>query len=281
MRDLVEGCLYGGVPYLRLGHGSPLLMATGLTAEHTNPSGFERRMMYRMMAPVAGHFTVYGANRRPGLAPGVTMSDLAGHYAEAIEHDIGEPVFLLGVSTGGSVSLQLAIDRPSLVRRLVLQASACRLAPRGRHAQAELARLTNEGDHRRAWAQMAAVGAPRALRYPASALAWLAGPSMSAEDPSDMLIVIAAEDEFDAGPHLGRVAAPTLVVGGEADPFYSADLFRRTAAGVQDGRAVVFPNKGHGYASVSRTASNIVLGFLLAGSTADSAQPPKPTSAPS
>lgn len=268
MRDLVEGCLNGDVPYLRMGHGPPLLMATGLTAEHTNPSGFERRMTLRMMAPFAEYFTVYGANRKPGLVQGATMSDIAGHYAEAIEHDIGEPVFLLGVSTGGSVSLQLAIDRPHLVRRLALQASACRLSPHGRHIQAELARLTKEGDHRRAWAQLAEAAAPRTLRYPARALAWLAGPSMSAGDPSDMLITIAAEDQFDAEPHLERVSAPTLVVGGGADRFYSTDLIRRTAAGVQDGRAVIFPSKGHGYASASRTASNIVLGFLLAGSTA-------------
>jgi pimeloyl-ACP methyl ester carboxylesterase len=280
VRDLVEGRLYGDMPYVRVGHGPPLLMAAGLTAAHTNPSGFERRMTYRMMTPFAGHFTVYGANRRPGLAPGATMSDIAGHYAEAIEHDIGEPVFLVGASTGGSVSLQVAIDHPHLVRRLVLRASACRLAPRGRHAQAELARLTKEGDHRRAWAQLAAMGAPRALRSPARALAWLAGPSMSAEDPSDMLVTIAAEDEFDAEPHLGRVTAPTLVVGGEADPFYSPDLFHRTAAGVQDGRAVVLPRKGHAYASSSSTASQIVLGFLLAGCTADGTRPTSPGSSP-
>ena len=238
-------------------------------------------MTYRMMTPFAGHFTVYGANRKPGLAPGATMSDIAGHHAEAIEHDIGEPVFLLGVSTGGSVSLQLAIDRPDLVRRLVVRASACRLSPRGRHIQAELARFTKAGDHRRAWAPLAEAAAPRAFRYPARALAWTAGPSMSAEDPSDMLITIAAEDQFDAESELDRVTAPTLVIGGEADPFYSTDLFRRTATGVQDGRAVIFPNKGHAYASASRTASNIILGFLLAGSTADSTQPTGPGSAPS
>jgi pimeloyl-ACP methyl ester carboxylesterase len=242
-------------------------MATGLTAEHTNPSGFERRMMYRMMSPFAEHFTVYGANRKPGLAPGVTMSDIAGHKAETIEHDIGEPVFLLGLSTGGSVSLQLAIDRPHLVRRLVLLVSACRLSPHGRHIRAELARLTKEGNHRRAWSQLAEAAAPRAFRYPARALAWIAAPTMSAQDPSDMLVTIAAEDQFDADPDLNRVSAPTLVVGGGADPFYSTDLLHRTAAAVQDGRAVIFPNKGHGYASASRTAANIILGFLLAGST--------------
>lgn len=198
------------------------------------------------------------------------MSDIAGHYAEAIEHDIGEPVFLLGVSTGGSVSLQLAIDRPQLVRRLVVRASACRLSPHGRQVQAELARLTKEGDHRRAWMPLAEAAAPRALRYPARAFAWTAGPSMSAEDPSDMLVTIAAEDQFDAEPDLDRVTAPTLVVGGGADRFYSTDLFRRTAAGVQDGRAVIFPDKGHTSAATSRTGSNIILGFLLAGSTSGS-----------
>jgi pimeloyl-ACP methyl ester carboxylesterase len=278
VRDLIEGCLYGDVPYLRTGQGPPLLIATGLTAEHANPSGFERRMTHRMMAPFAEHFTVYVANRKPGLAPGATMSDIAGHYAEAIEHDIGEPVLLVGVSTGGSVSLQLAIDRPHLVRRLVVRASACRLSPHGRHIQAELARLTKQGDHRRAWVPLAEAVAPRALRYPARALAWSAGASMSAEDPSDMLITIAAEDQFDAEPHLDRVTAPTLVVGGEADPFYSSDLFRRTAAGVQDGRAVIFPGKGHMYTSVSRTASNIILGFLLSDYTSAGAPPAGPTS---
>ena len=270
MSDLIEGHLYGDLPYVRMGQGPPLLIANGLTAEHTNPSGFERRMAYSMMAPFANHFTVYMANRKPGLASGVTMSDIAGHYADAIEHDIGEPVFLLGVSTGGSVSLQLSIDRPHLVRRLVLRASACRLSPEGRHIQDELARLTKEGDHRRAWALVAEAAAPRALRYAARALAWTAGPSMSAEDPSDMLLTIAAEDQFNAEPDLGRVAAPTLVVGGGADRFYSTDLFRRTAAGVPDGRAVVFPHKGHTYAAASRTASSISLGFLLADSATGS-----------
>jgi pimeloyl-ACP methyl ester carboxylesterase len=48
------------------------------------------------------------------------MSDIAGHLASAIEHDLGQPVFLQGTSTGGSVALQLAVDRPDLVRRLVV-----------------------------------------------------------------------------------------------------------------------------------------------------------------
>ena len=56
------------------------------------------------------------------------------------------------------------------------------------------------------------------------------------------------------------------VLGGGADPFYTEDLFRGTAAGVPDGRAVVFPGKGHLFAAGSRTSGAVSLGFLLAGS---------------
>jgi pimeloyl-ACP methyl ester carboxylesterase len=259
-----EGQLSPGLPYLRLGHGPPLVLASGLTARHANPTGVMRRGMLSAAAPFAQDFTVYLVNRKAGLAPGATMSDIAGHYATAIEHDIGEPVMLHGTSTGGSVALQLALDHPHLVRRLVLASAACRLGPQGRYVQAELARLVQAGRLRQAYVPSAEVAAPRALRYPARAAAWLFGPLMLARDPSDMLITIAAEDAFDAEPSLGKVTAPTLVLGGSADPFYTEDLFRRTAAGVPYGRCVIFRGKGHLYAAVSAASARTSLGFLLA-----------------
>ncbi|RYU09936.1 alpha/beta fold hydrolase [Nocardioides iriomotensis] len=116
MQQVTEGSLSTGVPYLRLGHGPPLLVAAGLTTEHANPTGVWRRLSLSWAAPYAEHFTVYLVNRRPGLAPGTSMSEIADDYARAIEDDIGEPVYLHGTSSGGSVSLQLAVDRPELVR---------------------------------------------------------------------------------------------------------------------------------------------------------------------
>jgi pimeloyl-ACP methyl ester carboxylesterase len=260
-----EGTFSSGLPYLRLGQGPPLVMASPLSPEHANPTGLWRRMSVSAAAPFAEHYTVFLANRRPGLAPGATMADIAGDYAEAIEKDIGEPVLLHGTSTGGTVALQLAIDHPQVVKRLVLASAACRLSPRGRHAQAELARLTREGNARRAWAVMMGTLAPSPVRYPARGLGWLIGGSFAVDDPSDMLITIAAENSFDAEPDLHRVQAPTLVLGGTADPSYSEDLFRRTAAGIPDGRAAIFRGKGHLYAANSRNASSISLGFLIAG----------------
>jgi pimeloyl-ACP methyl ester carboxylesterase len=261
---VTEGRLSAGLPYLRLGQGPPLVMALGGAAEHATPAGFLRRMSLSTATEFAGHFTVYVTSRKPGLAPGCTMADIAADYAKAIKDDIGEPVAFHGTSAGGSVALQLAIGYPHLVRRLVLAAAACRLSPSGRQLLAEVARLIKAGDPRQASAQVAGALAPRPLRYPAGALAWLAGP-LAASNPADMLITNAAAVAFDAEPELHRVRAPTLVIGGSTDPYYSEDLFRLTAAGIPDGRAVIFPRKGHLYASASKAAANIALGFLLGG----------------
>jgi pimeloyl-ACP methyl ester carboxylesterase len=264
MRAVTEGRLSARLPYLRLGQGPPLVMALGGAGEHANPAGFMRRMSLFTAAPFARHFTVYVTSRKPGLALGCTMADIAADFATAIENEIREPVAFYGISAGGSVALQLAIGYPRLVRRLVLAAAACRLAPADRQMLAEVARLVREGDSRRASALVARALAPRPLRYPTAALAWLANP-LAVGNPDDMLITNAAAVAFDAEPELHRVRAPTLVMGGSTDPYYSEDLFRRTGAGIPGGRAVIFPGKGHLYASSSPSAANIGLGFLLAG----------------
>ncbi|MCX4824128.1 alpha/beta hydrolase [Streptomyces sp. NBC_01142] len=45
------------------------------------------------------------------------------------------PLNVLGLSTGGSLALQLASDSPELVDRLVLGGTACALGPVGKRAQ--------------------------------------------------------------------------------------------------------------------------------------------------
>jgi pimeloyl-ACP methyl ester carboxylesterase len=259
----VAGAFATGVPYLRVGHGPPLLMASGLTSEHKNPTGRWRAMAEKYMAPFAQHFTVYLANRRPGLAQGTTMADMAADYAAALEDDIAQPAFVHGTSTGGSLALQLAVDHPHLVRRLVVSAAACRLGDEGRRLQAEMLRLTEAGDHRGVGALLVGSLAPASLRYPARGIGWLAGGLFATDDPSDTIAVLRAEDVFDVETKLHTVIAPTLVLGGSSDGFYSEDLFRRTAAGMPEARAVIFPGKSHMSVAGSAMPAGVALGFLL------------------
>ena len=264
MSKVTAGVLGEGIPYLAVGDGPPLVMVQGLTPTHDVPTGMDRRMTLSMAAPLSGEFRVYLVNRKKGLRPGESMSDIAGHLAAAIETDLGEPVFLTGTSTGGSVALQLSVDRPDLVRVLVVVSSAYGLGPGGRRIQQELARLTRAGDPAAGWAQMMSAMMPAALRGPLRPLAWAMGRSMSPKDPGDLLVTLDAEDVFDVGDHLHRITAPTLVIGGAKDVFYPRELFEQTAARVQDGRAHIYPDWGHGRTSTSSTTANLSLGFFLA-----------------
>jgi pimeloyl-ACP methyl ester carboxylesterase len=258
-----EGTFSNGVPYLRTGRGPVLLVAAGLTPEHASPKGLARRASLTWAEPFAHHFTVYLVNRRPGLPAGTSMADLAADYAAVIEDDLGEPVLLHGTSTGGSVALQLAVDRPTLVRRLVLAAAACRLSPQGRSVMAEVARLTEAGDVRAATAAIIAAGTPPRLRVLARPAGWVLG-QLAAKDQRDMLVVIAAEDDFDVEARLDRVTAPTLVLGGSADGFYTRDLFERTATGIPRGRAVVWEGRSHVGVAGGKVPAAVALGYLLA-----------------
>jgi len=264
MARVWSGMLHDEIPCLAIGEGPPLVMAMALGATHEMPTGFERRMLVRAALPLSAHFRVYVVNRKPGLQPGASMSDIAGSLVRAIETELGEPVLLTGTSTGGSLALQLAVDRPELVRSLVVVAAAYRLGPRGRELQRDLAELTRAGDPARGWAQLMTAGLPAPLQRSARPLVRRLAGSMATDDPSDLLVTLDAEDAFDVGAQLDRIVAPTLVIGGTKDVFYPPQLFEQTAAGVQDGRAHLYPGWGHLRSSTSSVTTDITLGFFLA-----------------
>ena len=129
--ELTEGSL-AGQPTLSWGAGPPVVALPGLSARNANPRGMERTTQTDGLQAVAERFTVHLLQRRPGLPAGTTMSDLAADVADAIAELGGGPVPVVGISTGGSLALQLAVDHPGVVSRLVVGCGAMRLSDPGR-----------------------------------------------------------------------------------------------------------------------------------------------------
>ena len=121
-----EGGLLGGLPYLAVGGGPPLVFLGGSAPEHRNPRpGVEQAMTLRMIRPLAaGGFEVFFVSRWPGMDPATTFADVAERHAAAIEERFGGPVPVVGHSTGGSLLLQLLADRPEVVSRAVVASAA-------------------------------------------------------------------------------------------------------------------------------------------------------------
>ena len=252
------GYFRSGLPYNRFGLGlRPLVIFQGLMFENKPQSG----MVNRMYSFLGHDYTVYSVLRRPGMPQGYTLCDMANDYATMIREEFGGPVDILGVSTGGSLVQQFAADHPDLVHRLVIHSSAYRLSEKARALQLEVGRLATQRRWRAAWATL--------LRFTLQP-AWLAGPLSgfvalilsldTPQDPSDLIITIAAEDQFDFKARLAEITAPTLVIAGERDPFYTPELFRQTAAGIPDARLILCPGMGH--PATGKQFARDVLAFL-------------------
>ena len=214
-----------------------------------------------------GGFAVYVVNRRPGLAVGTSMADLAADHARALEAEFGRPLDILGISTGGSIALQLAADHPELVSRLLIAAAAYRLGPIGREVQRRTADFASRGQHRRAFQASAPILAESHLgQWLLGGLLWLAAPLAVGRswDPSNMVDTIEAEDAFDLRDRLGEISAPTLVIGGERDRAYSRELFQEIAERIPNGRLILYEGRGHGGTISDRRLARDVIVFLKA-----------------
>jgi pimeloyl-ACP methyl ester carboxylesterase len=240
--SIARGTL-GPLPYAALGDGPPLAVLAGLSPT----TGFEGDTMVRA---TAGPFTaparrLFVFNRRPGLPRGMTMAELAAEHADALRAIGGGPVDVIGTSTGGSIAQQLAADHPDAVRRLVLVSTACRLGPLGRDLQRRAAARIRAGADGQALALMAAsIVPPRRGQLAAGVAARLLGRRLVRGDLSDMATTIEAEDGFDLA-RCPPVPAPTLILAGRDDRFYSPELFAETAALIPGADLRVFPGRGH------------------------------------
>ncbi|HSP75854.1 MAG TPA: alpha/beta hydrolase [Cryobacterium sp.] len=239
------GTLLGGMPYLRFGTGSPLVAIPGLTQNYEPTVGFERRIVAEMLKPLAATHRVLRLTPRPGLDPNASMADIARDYADALRLEFPGPVDVMGTSTGGSIALQLAADHPDVVQRLIVLSAACSLGPNGKKVQRRVAEEVLAGRPRQASREMfSAIGDKPRSRL-AAGMGWLLGRSMFGKASPDLITTIRAEDAFDLRDRLGEIEAPTLVIGGDQDGFYTPELFRETAVRIPNGRLILYPGKGH------------------------------------
>ncbi len=248
-----------------LGSGPPLLLVPGLagTSDFFAPQ----------LKALARHFTLVlhdhrGCGRSSPSRIDYSVEQMAGDVLALLDRLGLERAHLLGHSTGGAIGQTLAIDRPERLDRLVLCATWT-AADGWFKLLFQNRREILEGMGPGAYARISALflNAPFWVRlHPEIAAVSEEEARRRIRDPEILIRRIKAVLAFDRRADLGRIRAPTLVMGARDDmvtPAYFSEELGRAIPGAE---TVILPDGGH-FFPVAREAGfrRHVLRFLGAG----------------
>jgi pimeloyl-ACP methyl ester carboxylesterase len=250
--------LNDGLSVLTTGAGPPLVFLPGLGMGADLSLDVPRAMARSAGAVALGtRRTVHLICRPPGMPSGTTMAQLASWHATALRERFGEPVDVAGASGGGATALQLALDHPETVRRLVISVAASRVSDRGRRDVLRMATLEREGKSA-AWLGSGLV-AHGLVRVVIAGVYRLSRGKPRA--PGEFALIEAMQD-WDVTGRLGEITAPVLVAGGTRDVLIPPELAEATVRGIPGAQLVLLRGRGHQTALLDPRANRAVAAFL-------------------
>jgi len=196
-----------------------------------------------------GTHAVYMLSRPRGLAGATSTAGMADAYAPVLRELAAaegvDAVDCLGLSLGGFVVQHLAADHADVVDRAVLGLAGTKLSAAGRDRLARWREHAEAGRWRPIYLDAYDVVVrglqARALQAVAVAYDLVAAPSA----PADFLASVDASVAHDGAGTLETIDAPTLVLGGTADPFFDEADFRDAAERIPDSTLAVLHGLGH------------------------------------
>ena len=239
----------------------PVLFLTGI--------GLTATVALRWVAALEAHFRVIAAPPGPpgddaiGGARGMTT------VADAVAVLDGAGVkqaHVIGLSFGGVIAQEIAIRHPRRVRSLVLASSSAgggRYVPPEAAVRRFLRGLDGLPIEEGVWAAVpylyaAATRGDHAPLIGEDIARFLA----RTLDPRSYSRQYAVARAHDAGPRLGQITAPTLVMHGEQDRILPIDNGRLLADGIAAARFMALPGGAHGFPTDLPDTSGELVSFL-------------------
>ncbi len=210
---------------------------------------------FRVVAPDLPGF---GWSSWPGGK--VSIPRFAQLIAQFMEGVGAHPAHVVGISLGGTVALQLALDFPEMVRSLVLVNTFARLRPRTLNEWAYLLKRTLVARIMGVEKQADLVVQRIFPRPDQEALRRTLREQILRANPKVYRATMSALFRFNALPRLGEIRVPTLVVTGDQDTTVPPALQEaQLVRGIPHARHVIIPGGGHAVIADSPDAFNRVL----------------------
>lgn len=205
--------------YIRFGSGKrTLIMIQGLNTRGIKGAALSLAYMYRIFAK---EYTVYLFDRRPVVYDGITVRDMAADIASAMDALGLRNADVFGTSQGGMIAQYLAIDRPDLVRRLVLAVTLSRNNDTVKQVVGDWIEMAERGDMKRFVLDMAEKMYSETYVKKYRPLMPLLTILQKPKDVKRFVILAKSCLSCDTYDILDKIKCPTLVIGGKQDKVVS------------------------------------------------------------
>lgn len=182
--------------------------------------------MYRMFAKT---YTVYLFDRPKKIKEDVTVRELARAVAMAMDALHLSDADILGVSQGGMIAQNLALDRPDLVHKLVLAVTLSKNNETVCNVLNQWIRWTEQGENRLLIKDMAYKMYSDAYIKRYQLLFPLLNILQKPEDPVRFMTLAKACLTCDTYERLPQINCPVLVIGGGKDQIVTGEASREIA----------------------------------------------------
>ena len=232
--------------YIRFGSGErTLVMLPGVGDGLKTVKGMALpfALLYRGLTK---DFTVYVFSRGRQLPPHMSTREMAADLSEAMDALGLQGAAVVGVSQGGMIAQWLAIDHPDKVGKLVLTVTLRRPNDTVRDVIARWTAMAERGDYRGIMLDTAERSYSE-KRLKLARLEYRLLGSIGKPKSFDRFLTQAESCvTHDAYAELGRIACPTLVIGGTDDRIVTGAASREIAAQIPGAALYLYEGLGHG-----------------------------------
>ena len=253
----------GGMDCIRFGSGArTLIMIPGVGDGLKTVKGMALpfALLYRELAK---DFTVWVFSRREELPAHMTTREMAADLALAMDQLGIEKASVNGVSQGGMIAQWLVLDHPEKVEKLVLTVTLSRPNDTAREAIGVWTEMAKRGDYRGIMLDTAERSySPKKLK--AARLEYGLLGNFGKPKSFDRFLTQAESClTHDAYDELGRIACPTLVIGGTEDKIVTGQASVEIAERIPGCRLHMYEGLSHGLYEEAKDYLTIVKEFCL------------------
>ncbi len=234
--------------YRDQGEGQPVMLLHGHTLDHRVFEGLASKIEAGGMRVIRPDLRGHGRSTRP--PQGYHWSDHCGDVEEVLDAAGVDRAAIVGFSLGGGIALEMAVERPDRVGKLVLMSPVmpdrpfdpefmANLKAVATVARTEGIRAAMEGPWMKSPLFAASLAKPGVLEALSEIVKDFPGAEYLAEARDRV------ERDWTVPDRLGEITADTLVLVGEREMLGFMAFAEEAAAGIPDARLEIIPDAGH------------------------------------